>query len=211
MCGAAAGFSRRGRAPGGAPRPPGTSRVRLVKVAGAGGAAPPALTLAPAGAQIGGLRGVPPRWGWRGRAAAARRNAVGRPPPCRPHRQREAAAAARHQLRCAPRLRVTTPPLPRPPAAEAAALLAQWGKNELEEKRTPKWLVYLKHREWIAPPSGGSASKRLPCHWLRPLPPAPGCYLGAPAARGPHRRPRACTRDHPGNRARITNMGIIAC
>ena len=27
--------------------------------------------------------------------------------------------------------------------AEAATLLTQWGRNELEEKRTPKWLVYL--------------------------------------------------------------------
>lgn len=32
--------------------------------------------------------------------------------------------------------------------AEAERLMLEWGKNELEEKRTPKWLVYLKHREW---------------------------------------------------------------
>lgn len=23
----------------------------------------------------------------------------------------------------------------------------EWGRNELEEKKVPKWLVYLKHRE----------------------------------------------------------------
>lgn len=28
--------------------------------------------------------------------------------------------------------------------------MQQYGKNELEEKRTPKWLVYLQHREWTA-------------------------------------------------------------
>ncbi|KAL4448940.1 hypothetical protein ABPG77_007657 [Micractinium sp. CCAP 211/92] len=30
-------------------------------------------------------------------------------------------------------------------SAEAEQLLQQYGKNELEEKRTPKWLVYLQH------------------------------------------------------------------
>ncbi|PSC73000.1 p-type h+-atpase isoform C [Micractinium conductrix] len=30
-------------------------------------------------------------------------------------------------------------------SAEAEKLLAEWGKNELQEKSTPKWLVYLKH------------------------------------------------------------------
>ncbi|EFN51245.1 hypothetical protein CHLNCDRAFT_37518 [Chlorella variabilis] len=29
--------------------------------------------------------------------------------------------------------------------AEAEALLLEWGRNELEEKKVPKWLVYLKH------------------------------------------------------------------
>jgi hypothetical protein len=40
------------------------------------------------------------------------------------------------------------PPTPsKPPShapAEAERLLAEWGRNELEEKSTPKWLVYLK-------------------------------------------------------------------
>jgi hypothetical protein len=31
-----------------------------------------------------------------------------------------------------------------PPCAEAAALLAEWGRNELEEKKVPKWLIFLK-------------------------------------------------------------------
>lgn len=44
--------------------------------------------------------------------------------------------------------------------AEADQLLLQWGKNELEEKRTPKWLVYLQHCEWIW--SSSAASVRRP-------------------------------------------------
>lgn len=31
--------------------------------------------------------------------------------------------------------------------------MLEWGKNELEEKRTPKWLVYLKHRKRLCPVS----------------------------------------------------------
>ncbi len=103
---------------------------------------------------------------------------VGAPTPRRRHRRRvAAAAAARRQLPCTPRLCVTTPVPPCPVAAEANTLLAQWGKNELEEKRTPKWLVYLKHREWvvprerrqrqqICPPARGSSR----CHLCLPLP-----------------------------------------
>ena len=43
---------------------------------------------------------------------------------------------------------LTTNALPAAPPpltpTEAAALLAEWGRNELEEKSTPKWLIFLK-------------------------------------------------------------------
>jgi hypothetical protein len=32
--------------------------------------------------------------------------------------------------------------------AEAEALLLEWGKNELQEKSVPKWLVYIQHCEF---------------------------------------------------------------
>lgn len=45
------------------------------------------------------------------------------------------------------------PPLPAAPqSTEAEALLQEWGRNELEEKSTPKWLIFLKMVRTGAPP-----------------------------------------------------------
>lgn len=58
-----------------------------------------------------------------------------------------------HPTRVRPGLPLTThlqpPP---PPSAEADRLLQQWGRNELEEKSTPKWLIFLKMVRFLAAP-----------------------------------------------------------
>lgn len=84
--------------------------------------------------------------------------------------RRAAAAAA---AACPARLAASGGPKPRLPArrggvllprtAEAEALMLEWGRNELEEKSTPKWLVFLKMVRRRPPPPrtpAGSASPR---------------------------------------------------
>ena len=90
---------------------------------------------------------------------------------------------------------------PHPRPAEAEALLAEWGRNELEEKSTPKWLIFLKmvrtHAlRWCLPlqsDAHGAACLPAPerdhlacrlCAIHTPIPPLPGrcAQRRAPAA-----------------------------
>lgn len=66
---------------------------------------------------------------------------------CRPAAAAAAAASSSPgACTCAQHPALRSLPRARLPA-EAEALLLEWGRNELEEKKVPKWLVYLKHRE----------------------------------------------------------------
>ena len=60
-----------------------------------------------------------------------------------PHRT-ATAAALHHRLHHVCTCRPTHCPLF---TAEAEALLLEWGRNELQEKKQNKFIVYLKHRE----------------------------------------------------------------
>jgi hypothetical protein len=84
-------------------------------------------------------------------------------------------------------------PRPRPPA-EAEALLREWGRNELEEKSTPKWLIFLKMvrgrgpRTARPPRAPRRPARRRPARAAAPRParrPAaiPRALLGARAGR----------------------------